>query len=171
MGCTLAPPEEYDWTVHVRRQCGLMSKYFHHLYNFVAVGWHVKRLSWWWWVDTVSCTCMREVEPAHYILFITFCWLLRVCEVTCLFRCDTKYQDFRQQSKSSWQMLQGTNLLLCSCDGTKRWGTQSLLCYTMTFSSTHCKYAECRPMFRQLLPWLSCACCRFCRGSAMLNSF
>jgi len=22
-GCTLAPPEEYDWTVHVRRRCGL----------------------------------------------------------------------------------------------------------------------------------------------------
>jgi len=27
MGCTLAPPEEYDWTVHVRRRCGLMSNY------------------------------------------------------------------------------------------------------------------------------------------------
>jgi len=26
-GCTLAPPGEYDWTVRVRRQCGLMSNY------------------------------------------------------------------------------------------------------------------------------------------------
>ena len=31
MGCTLAPPEEYDSTVHVRRRCGLMSNYFDHL--------------------------------------------------------------------------------------------------------------------------------------------
>ena len=31
MGCTLAPPEEYDWTVHVWRQCNLMSNYFDHL--------------------------------------------------------------------------------------------------------------------------------------------
>jgi len=28
MGCTLAPPEEYDWTVHVQRRCGLTSNYF-----------------------------------------------------------------------------------------------------------------------------------------------
>ena len=32
MGCTLAPPEEYDCTVHVRRRCGLMSNYFDHLF-------------------------------------------------------------------------------------------------------------------------------------------
>jgi len=31
MRCTLAPPGEYDWTVHVRRRCGLMSNYFDHL--------------------------------------------------------------------------------------------------------------------------------------------
>jgi len=31
MGCTLAPPGEYDWTVHVRRRFGLMSNYFDHL--------------------------------------------------------------------------------------------------------------------------------------------
>jgi len=30
-GCTLAPPGECDWTVCVRRQCGLMSNYFDHL--------------------------------------------------------------------------------------------------------------------------------------------
>ena len=29
-GCTLAQPSEYRWTVHVRRQCGLMSNYFDH---------------------------------------------------------------------------------------------------------------------------------------------
>jgi len=29
--CILAPPEEYDWTVHARRRCGLMSNYFDHL--------------------------------------------------------------------------------------------------------------------------------------------
>jgi len=31
MGCTLAPPGEYDRTVRVRRLCGLMSSYFDHL--------------------------------------------------------------------------------------------------------------------------------------------
>jgi len=31
MGCTLAPPGEYYWTVRLRRRCGLMSNYFDHL--------------------------------------------------------------------------------------------------------------------------------------------
>jgi len=31
MGCTLALPDEYDWTVRVRRRCGLMSNYFDHI--------------------------------------------------------------------------------------------------------------------------------------------
>jgi len=30
-GCTLAPPGEYDWTVHVWQRCGLMSNCFDHL--------------------------------------------------------------------------------------------------------------------------------------------
>ena len=29
--CTLAPPGKYEWIVHVRWQCGLMSNYFDHL--------------------------------------------------------------------------------------------------------------------------------------------
>jgi len=29
--CTLAPPDEYDWTVRVWQQCSLMSNYFDHL--------------------------------------------------------------------------------------------------------------------------------------------
>jgi len=33
-GCTLAPPGEYDWTVRVRRRCGLMSNYFDQLLIF-----------------------------------------------------------------------------------------------------------------------------------------
>jgi len=28
---TLAPPGDYDWTVRLRRRCGLMSNYFDHL--------------------------------------------------------------------------------------------------------------------------------------------
>jgi len=35
MGCTLAPPGEYDWTVRVLRRCGLMSNYFDHLFIYV----------------------------------------------------------------------------------------------------------------------------------------
>jgi len=30
-GCILAQPGEYDWTVHVRRRCGLLSYYFEQL--------------------------------------------------------------------------------------------------------------------------------------------
>jgi len=30
-GCKLASPGEYNWTVHVWRQCSLMSNYFDHL--------------------------------------------------------------------------------------------------------------------------------------------
>jgi len=32
MGCTLAPPGNYYWTVRPRRRCRLMSNYFDHLY-------------------------------------------------------------------------------------------------------------------------------------------
>jgi len=41
-GVTLAPPIEYDWTVHVRRRCGRMWNYFDHLF-VVAKQW--RRLS------------------------------------------------------------------------------------------------------------------------------
>jgi len=34
---TLAPLGEYDWTVHLRRQCGLLSNYFDHLYIVLHV--------------------------------------------------------------------------------------------------------------------------------------
>jgi len=30
MGGTLAPPSEYDYTVYLRRLCGLISNYFDH---------------------------------------------------------------------------------------------------------------------------------------------
>jgi len=32
VGCTLAQPSEYKWTVHVLRRCGLLSNYFDHLF-------------------------------------------------------------------------------------------------------------------------------------------
>jgi len=31
MGCTLASPGKYNWTVRVHWRCGLMSNYFDHL--------------------------------------------------------------------------------------------------------------------------------------------
>jgi len=37
MGCSLAPPCEYDWTVHVWWRCGLMSHYFDHLLAVAVV--------------------------------------------------------------------------------------------------------------------------------------
>jgi len=37
---TLAPPGEYDWIVHLRRRCGLMSNYFDHLLSLCPqLGW------------------------------------------------------------------------------------------------------------------------------------
>jgi len=36
-GCTLAPAEEYDWTIHVRRRWGLMSNYFDHLFEYIRL--------------------------------------------------------------------------------------------------------------------------------------
>jgi len=41
MGCTLAPPGEYVWTVRVRQRCSLMSNYFDHLLllGSIAVLW------------------------------------------------------------------------------------------------------------------------------------
>jgi len=39
VGCALAPPGEYKWSVHVRRWCGLIMNYFDHLLCFVTVGW------------------------------------------------------------------------------------------------------------------------------------
>ena len=32
MGCALAPPGKYDWTICVQRRCGLMSNYFDDLF-------------------------------------------------------------------------------------------------------------------------------------------
>jgi len=39
MGCTLAPPGEYNLTVHVRQRCGLMTNYFDHLLLLTQVAW------------------------------------------------------------------------------------------------------------------------------------
>jgi len=36
MGCALAPPDEYNWAVHVR-PCGLLSNYFDHVFVFILV--------------------------------------------------------------------------------------------------------------------------------------
>jgi len=44
MRCTLAPPGEYDWTVHVRWRCGLMSNYFDHLLLLLPWFWPANEL-------------------------------------------------------------------------------------------------------------------------------
>ena len=36
-GVTLAPPDEYDWTVRLRRRCDPMSNYFDHLLLFISI--------------------------------------------------------------------------------------------------------------------------------------
>jgi len=58
MGCTLSPPGEYDWNVHVRRRCGLMSNYLHGLLVIDGVWRH---MSW-------SQTCIElsyEMNSLH----------------------------------------------------------------------------------------------------------
>jgi len=49
--CILASAGEYDWTVCVRRRCGLMSNYFDHLFNcrssVVSVEWVYAHWSSW----------------------------------------------------------------------------------------------------------------------------
>jgi len=37
MGCTLAPPDEYCWTVCLWRRCSLMSNYFDHLLLLLCI--------------------------------------------------------------------------------------------------------------------------------------
>jgi len=68
MGCKLAPPEEYDWTVHVRRRCVLMSNYFDHLFLFPywtpgvgesLPGWLKKSRSGQWRIN-VMLVCMQH---------------------------------------------------------------------------------------------------------------
>jgi len=44
MGCTLALPEEYDWTIRVRRRNGLMSNYFDHLFSLYNIA--IYSMSW-----------------------------------------------------------------------------------------------------------------------------
>ena len=60
MGCTLAPTGEYDWTVHVRQRCCLMSNYFDHLLMlsfFLLFGRPlVKRFALYY--GTVVCLCL-----------------------------------------------------------------------------------------------------------------
>jgi len=41
-GSTLAPPGEYDWTVHLQRRCGLMSNYFDYLLKMLP---HLKYIA------------------------------------------------------------------------------------------------------------------------------
>ena len=46
MGHTLVPPGEYDWTVRVRRRCGLMSNYFDHLLLFGPIASNCAIIVW-----------------------------------------------------------------------------------------------------------------------------
>jgi len=41
---TLAPPDEYDWTVRRRRRCGLVSNYFDHLFSHMTQGYRKNTL-------------------------------------------------------------------------------------------------------------------------------
>jgi len=88
VGCSLMPPSEYHWTVHVRRQCCLLSNYFGHLlllsYRLV-VGFSERCHPWsvnnalsqhWltWLLLELTCSLLRQ--PSH-ALNRSWCCFLR----------------------------------------------------------------------------------------------
>ena len=60
---TLTPPDEYDWTVHLRRRCGLRSNYFDHLL-VVLVVWNfdIFLVNFQFCVDRVICWPMLPIS-------------------------------------------------------------------------------------------------------------
>jgi len=85
MGCTLAPPGQYYWTVHVRGRCGFLSHYFDHLsmcVNFLSLGYWKRWIMTCFWrvqIETddsahspdVLCGTMRNI-PVIYPLLANF---------------------------------------------------------------------------------------------------
>jgi len=64
-GCKLAPPGEYDWTVHVRRRCSLMSNY----YDYLLISSFRHTI---WQRDTSNTRCLMfeplsHLQPLSYL--------------------------------------------------------------------------------------------------------
>jgi len=66
---TLAPPAEYDWTVHLRQRCGLMSNYFDHL---LWLFWYRVFTS----LTTVATTARCKPSDTRWITQRVCVWLL-----------------------------------------------------------------------------------------------
>jgi len=63
-GCTLASPGEYQWTVHVRQQCGLLSNYFAHLSLLLHTAkLHSCRLHDWSALTAAHTQCYQVLVP------------------------------------------------------------------------------------------------------------
>jgi len=74
MRCTLAPPGEYNWTVHGRRRCGLMSNYFDHLFLFSQVSsLPVHKMSEW-----IIVVITATVHWYDNLLFVEIVCLLQI---------------------------------------------------------------------------------------------
>jgi len=89
MGCTLAPPCEYDWTVQVWRRCGLMSNYFDHLFLLSVIILYVQHCN----VINILVTATLSALPAHPVLF-----------VICIFLCSRLFLCTNNKSSAVAEM-------------------------------------------------------------------
>ena len=71
MGCTLTPPCAYEWTVRMRRRCGLMSNYFDH--SLFALHYQTKSCEPFFNIITVTVECSSNSSCIHVRRH--YCWI------------------------------------------------------------------------------------------------
>jgi len=64
MGCTLAQPGKFDWTVHMRQRCGLMSNYFDHCFGIATCIAVLHALLQYFW----SLFCSTHRNTTHFAM-------------------------------------------------------------------------------------------------------
>ena len=73
VGCTLAPPGEYNWTIHVQWRCSLMSNYFVHLcVNLLPLDVVVMLLAYVWGFSERELTFTICYRPSVCLSSVTF---------------------------------------------------------------------------------------------------
>jgi len=100
MGCTLAPPGKYHWTVHLRRRCGPLSNYFYdHLLILL-----LSLISWWWRSLCINIAlllwrCLSKIATMHWHSF-------QCCERNDILL--TSYIAYRHRSGRAWLPIERT---------------------------------------------------------------
>jgi len=77
MGSTLVPPDEYDWTVHVRQRCDLLSNYFDHLLKIARMRWTGTAKARLWGQHKMSVDLRRVTAETAAISAVVMCWVDR----------------------------------------------------------------------------------------------